>query len=579
VILSRRIDCRAMFCEPRYIEAVCFVFFLTVVACEVRASIVDVSPGESIQSAIDLSQAGDTILLHDGDYVESVRLSEHGLCIGSRFILDGDSGHIANTMWIADTDVPDSATCIYLEIEPDDTCNVVGLSLTGGSGVFYDNSGVFYHAGGAVFATKGVLIVQNCTFQDGSPDIGGAISAMRQTNTSPNCKVIVVDCRFVNCVCNFWGGGIHTSGVGLDVRNSTFLGCLAGDGGGIASFGNPVNLEACTFSGCQGVTGGVLIGTDNNLSTVSSCLFDGNLNPSSEEDFGTCHLFASGKVVVRGNVFRNNGSNDAAVNMDGNLNWTTPFFSGNVIENHVMQNRVGAMYVFNCGGEISHNIFRNNSGRGGASLSLSQSGSAVRVHHNSFSGNQISNELRELGSCINMNVTFNVYTIDSNQFVGNLGAAIGHDDVYVPTVIRARNNWWGEETGPYHPTLNPGGRGDSVVATMIEIEPWLTSPPDTTLADIAPHPVPEIRSTWELLSVFPNPFNSTLKIELAGFSGADFKLALYDILGREQAALHTGRLYGGMLTFEAPEGLASGVYFLRASDRVAVETRKIVFMK
>jgi hypothetical protein len=43
------------------------------------------------------------------------------------------------------------------------------------------------------------------------------------------------------------------------------------------------------------------------------------------------------------------------------------------------------------------------------------------------------------------------------------------------------NNWWGHESGPYHPEENIDGRGDSA-GVNIEFEPWLTSPPEC-----APH--------------------------------------------------------------------------------------------
>jgi hypothetical protein len=35
----------------------------------------------------------------------------------------------------------------------------------------------------------------------------------------------------------------------------------------------------------------------------------------------------------------------------------------------------------------------------------------------------------------------------------------------------ARHNWWGHDTGPFHPTLNPGGLGDSV-SDGVQFVPW-----------------------------------------------------------------------------------------------------------
>ena len=43
--------------------------------------------------------------------------------------------------------------------------------------------------------------------------------------------------------------------------------------------------------------------------------------------------------------------------------------------------------------------------------------------------------------------------------------------------INASNNWWGDASGPNHPTENRGGKGDRVVANVL-VTPWLTNLPD-----------------------------------------------------------------------------------------------------
>ena len=42
--------------------------------------------------------------------------------------------------------------------------------------------------------------------------------------------------------------------------------------------------------------------------------------------------------------------------------------------------------------------------------------------------------------------------------------------------VDARFNWWGDASGPYHPTLNPTGSGDAV-SDYVLFDPWLTEPP------------------------------------------------------------------------------------------------------
>ena len=42
-------------------------------------------------------------------------------------------------------------------------------------------------------------------------------------------------------------------------------------------------------------------------------------------------------------------------------------------------------------------------------------------------------------------------------------------------IINATNNWWGDNTGPYHPTNNTGGKGDTIT-DYVDFKPWLEYP-------------------------------------------------------------------------------------------------------
>lgn len=61
--------------------------------------------------------------------------------------------------------------------------------------------------------------------------------------------------------------------------------------------------------------------------------------------------------------------------------------------------------------------------------------------------------------------------INCNNIEGNTGhGVITYDG---PPNVDACSNWWGEASGPYHPTLNPSGLGDTV-GDNIDFDPWLT---------------------------------------------------------------------------------------------------------
>jgi hypothetical protein len=77
-------------------------------------------------------------------------------------------------------------------------------------------------------------------------------------------------------------------------------------------------------------------------------------------------------------------------------------------------------------------------------------------------------------------------TISSCELSGN-GLAV---HVVSPgrALVDARMNWWGSSTGPYHPTLNPGGLGDEV-SDSVQFDPW-------NVAAEAPADPPVVRKTW-----------------------------------------------------------------------------------
>ncbi len=81
------------------------------------------------------------------------------------------------------------------------------------------------------------------------------------------------------------------------------------------------------------------------------------------------------------------------------------------------------------------------------------------------------------------------------------------------------------------------------------------------------------------ISVFPNPFNSTLSISLGVPQYSDVTLSLYDLLGREVDVVYRGKLASSTISYVAPVGLASGVYFLRAAAGERSVLVKVVFLK
>ncbi len=90
--------------------------------------------------------------------------------------------------------------------------------------------------------------------------------------------------------------------------------------------------------------------------------------------------------------------------------------------------------------------------------------------------------------------------------------------------------------------------------------------------------LPELPNSLEI-SVYPNPFNSTLSILLDVPLQQEVTITLYDLLGREVDVIHRGRLDNSTLSYTAPPTLASGIYFLRAATTSQTQMQKVVLLK
>ena len=95
--------------------------------------------------------------------------------------------------------------------------------------------------------------------------------------------------------------------------------------------------------------------------------------------------------------------------------------------------------------------------------------------------------------------------------------------------------------------------------------------------------VDAVADGFALLQNYPNPFNPTTEIRYSIPVGTHDRTSLrvYDMLGREVATLVDGVQSGGMkwVRFDAPENLATGVYFYRLTAGGFSATRRFLLVK
>lgn len=96
----------------------------------------------------------------------------------------------------------------------------------------------------------------------------------------------------------------------------------------------------------------------------------------------------------------------------------------------------------------------------------------------------------------------------------------------------------------------------------------------------SPELPPVVVDNFALHPAFPNPFNSTVSLNLDVAKTQELSLQVFDITGRLVETLHHGKLNAGQHRFYwQPVRVASGIYFVRAFAQELAQTQKIVLLK
>ena len=84
----------------------------------------------TVQHAVDTAAPGDTVLVEPGRYVENIEIEKTPFVLGSRFLLDPDPGHIANT--ILDGILGNAVVELRTDSDAGQT-ELVGFTITNGT--------------------------------------------------------------------------------------------------------------------------------------------------------------------------------------------------------------------------------------------------------------------------------------------------------------------------------------------------------------------------------------------------------------------------------------------------------------
>jgi len=216
-------------------------------------------PYTSIQAAINDALPGDTVLVHDGTYVENITFSGKAITVKS---VNGAARTIIN---------------------PNGSGRGVTFNHNEGSGSVLDGFTI----------TNGYVL----------PGVGGGIQCWYASPTITNCIII-------GNYASYNGGGISCYGeASPTITNCTISGNTSGDGwgGGIScGYSSHPTITNCTISGNHGWRGAAISCDTSCSPTITNCTISGNVGNVT----GGIYIYASSSPSVKNTILWGNAPNE-----------------------------------------------------------------------------------------------------------------------------------------------------------------------------------------------------------------------------------------------------------------------------
>jgi len=495
-----------------------------------------------IQHCLDSCSTGDTVLVGPGVYSEHIVWpSIQGIDLVSEYGVDM-------------TYIDGGGTAIVIEINTgvDSTTMISGFTIQNG-----------YPAGIYCFQNTSPTITGNTITNNTSNDHGGGIYCLYSSSPTITNNIITGNT-------GMWAGGIDCNQTSAPtITGNTITGNTSYRGAGISCYygSSPTITDNTITQNTAAWTGGGIWCTVNCSPTITgNTITDNSVTGGGSQDVGggICCMYNSSPPITDNTISNNSASAGGGILCYEN---SSPSIINNTITGNTVTAGGGGILIYQyCSPTITDNIITGNTAEGGGGLALQTTSSLVTG--NTFSGNTA-----DFGGGIHCTVddlstiTSNIITGNTaNSFAGGISCKLGAspviehctiagnygDGIYCfedanPTInhnniidnvgygvrnissitVNAEDNWWGDSTGPYHPTTNPGGLGDTV-SDYVDFVPWMGEP-GIEEYEISYPPKLNVQIT-------PNPFtqftNIRYTIHDARSTMQKPQISIYDASGR-----------------------------------------------
>jgi len=219
-------------------------------------------PGDwvPIQIGIDGAANGDTVLVAEGHYHQRINFHGKGILVTSKFMIDGDTLHIKNT--IIDGD---SAGRVVTFANGEDSSSIIqGFTIQNGAA----------NTGGGIYCYGSSPTITNCIISGNTADNGGGVCCIGSATIG---SATIANCTISENTTTGNGAGVYLdSGGSATITNCTISGNTGHEGGGVCCTGYSPTIANCTISGNTASWGGGVFSFMSDFLTITNCIISGN---------------------------------------------------------------------------------------------------------------------------------------------------------------------------------------------------------------------------------------------------------------------------------------------------------------